>query len=42
VLYTSSALALGSASMASLLFGLAGFYLLRGRMAEDLRSGLAA
>jgi hypothetical protein len=41
VLYTSSALAMGSAAMASLLFGLAGFYLLRGRMTEDLRSGLA-
>jgi hypothetical protein len=40
VLYTSSALAMGSAAMAALLFGLAGFYLLRGRMAEDLRSGL--
>lgn len=39
VLYTSSSLALGSASMATLLVGLAGFYLLRGRMAEDLRSG---
>lgn len=41
VLYTSSALALGSAAMAGLLFGLAGFYLLRGRVAEDLRSGIA-
>lgn len=40
VLYTSSAIALGSASMATLLFGLAGFFLLRGRMAEDLRAGL--
>jgi len=40
VRYTSSAIALGSASQATLLFGLAGFYLLRGRMAEDLRSGL--
>ena len=40
VRYTSSALALGSAALASLLFGLAGFYLLRGRMAEDLRAGL--
>jgi len=38
--YTSSALALGSAAQASLLLGLAGFYLLRGRMAEDMRSGL--
>ena len=40
VRYTSSALALGSASMATLLFAIAGFYLLRGRMAEDQRSGL--
>lgn len=40
VRYTSSALALGSAAQASLLLGLAGFYLLRGRMAEDMRSGL--
>ncbi|HZX25817.1 MAG TPA: hypothetical protein VFF16_02020 [Telluria sp.] len=42
VLYTSSALAVGSASLASLLFGLAGFYLVRGRAAEDLRSGIGA
>jgi hypothetical protein len=40
VLYTSSALALGSASMAGVLFGLAGFYLVRGRAGEDLRSGI--
>lgn len=40
VRYTSSALALGSASQATLLFALAGFYLLRGRAGEDLRSGL--
>ncbi|WP_296946143.1 hypothetical protein [uncultured Massilia sp.] len=40
VVYTSSALALGSASLAALVFGLAGFFLLRGRMAEDLRAGL--
>jgi len=40
VLYTSSALALGSAVMASLLFSLAGFYLARGRTGEDLRSGI--
>lgn len=39
VLYSSSALALGSASLASFLFGLAGFYLARGRIAEDMRSG---
>lgn len=37
---TSSALALGSATMASLLFSLAGFYLARGRTGEDLRSGI--
>lgn len=42
VLYTSSALAVGSASLGSLLFGLAGFYLVRGRAAEDLRSGIGA
>ncbi|NHZ89246.1 hypothetical protein F2P45_09500 [Massilia sp. CCM 8733] len=40
VLYTSSALALGSAAMGALLFGLGGFYLVRGRMSEDLRSGI--
>ncbi|MFZ6656588.1 hypothetical protein [Undibacterium sp. TJN19] len=39
VLYTSSALALGSATLSGFLFGLAGFYLARGRIAEDLRSG---
>lgn len=39
VLYNSSALALGSASLAAILFGLGGFYLVRGRIAEDLRSG---
>lgn len=40
VRYTSSMLALGSAAQASLLFALAGFYLLRGRMLEDQRSGM--
>lgn len=39
VLYTSSALAVGSASLGCILFGLGGFYLLRGRIAEDIRSG---
>lgn len=39
VLYTSSALALGSAALGTLLFGLGGFYLVRGRMSEDMRSG---
>jgi hypothetical protein len=42
VLYTSATLALGSAAQATLLFALAGFYLLRGRMGEDLRSGAGA
>ena len=42
VLYTSATLALGSAALATLLFALAGFYLLRGRMGEDLRSGAGA
>lgn len=39
VLYTSSALAVGSASLACALFGLAGFFLVRGRITEDIRSG---
>lgn len=39
VLYTSSTLSLGSATLGGLLFGLGGFYLVRGRMAEDIRSG---
>jgi len=42
VLYTSSAMALGSAALVTLLLTLAGFYLLRGRVAEDLRSGAGA
>lgn len=42
VLYTSSALAIGSATMGTLLFSLAGFYLARGRTGEDLRSGMGA
>ena len=41
VRYTSAALALGTAGQTVLLFGLAGFYLLRGRAAQDLRSGIA-
>lgn len=40
VRYTSSALALGSATLAGLLFSLAGFYLARGRTGEDLRSSI--
>ncbi|MET0857656.1 MAG: hypothetical protein ABWY27_12955 [Telluria sp.] len=39
VLYTSSALALCSAALASMLFALGGFYLARGRIAEDIRTG---
>ncbi|MES2016253.1 MAG: hypothetical protein V4484_07125 [Pseudomonadota bacterium] len=39
VLYSSSALAIGSASLGTILFGLGGFYLVRGRVAEDIRSG---
>jgi hypothetical protein len=39
VIYTSSALAFGSATLTALLFGVIGFYLVRGRMAEDIRSG---
>jgi hypothetical protein len=39
VLYTSSTLALGSASLGGMLFSLAGFFLVRGRVGEDLRSG---
>ena len=42
VLYTSSALALASAALAAPLFGLGGFYLVRGRMSEDVRSGCGA
>ena len=42
VRYTSATLALGSAALSTLLFALAGFYLLRGRMGEDLRSGAGA
>ena len=42
VLYTSSALALSSAALGGLLFGLAGFYLVRGRVGEDLRTGIGS
>lgn len=42
VLYTSQALAFGSAHIAGLLLGLGGFFLLRGRTAEDLESGMGA
>lgn len=40
--YDSQALAFGTGLIASLLFGLAGFYLARGRSQEDLRCGTAA
>ena len=36
----SSALALGGAIFTSILIGLVGFYLVRGRMAEDFHSGI--
>ncbi len=39
VRYTSATLAFGSAALITLLFGLGGFYLIRGRIAEDVRSG---
>jgi len=42
VLYTSQALAFGSAHIAGMLLGLAGFFLLRGRAADDLQSGMGA
>jgi hypothetical protein len=40
VLNSSSAMAFGSASLASILLGLGSFYLTRGRMSEDLRCGV--
>ncbi|KQW42185.1 MULTISPECIES: hypothetical protein [unclassified Roseateles] len=42
VAYESEALAFATTLIASLLFGLAGFYLARGRSQEDLRTGTAA
>lgn len=42
VLYTSQALAFGSAHIAGMLLGLAGFFLVRGRVADDLQSGMGA
>lgn len=39
--YSSGTLAFGSAGMGALLLSLAGFYLCRGRVQEDLRSGVA-
>lgn len=41
VAYESQALAFATTLIASLLFGLAGFYLARGRSQEDLRTGTA-
>jgi len=40
--YTSTALAFGSAGLASLLLSIAGFYLVRGGMAEDMRCGVGS
>jgi hypothetical protein len=40
VLYTSSALAMGSASLLSFIMALIGFFLVRGRILEDIRSGI--
>ena len=42
VTYTSATMALGSAAFGAILFGLFGFYLVRGRIAEDIRSGTGA
>jgi hypothetical protein len=42
VLYTSQALAYGSGHILGLMLGLGGFFLLRGRVAEDLQSGMGA
>lgn len=42
IAYESQALAFATGLIASLLFGLAGFYLARGRSQEDLRCGTAA
>ena len=41
-LYTSQTLAFGSATLASLLLGMASFYLVRGRVAEEMQSGMGA
>lgn len=42
VLYTSSALALGSSTLLGFVLGLLGFYLVRGSMREDVRCGMSA
>ena len=41
VLYTSSALALASVTLFGMLFSLMGFYLVRGRISEDIRCGVS-
>lgn len=42
VLNTSTALAFGTASLAAIIFGLGSFYLTRGRVGEDMRSGVGS
>ncbi len=42
VLYTSAAMAMGSAAICGMLAGLGGFYLVRGRISEDIRSGIGS
>ena len=42
VLNTSTALAFGTASLAAIIFGLGSFYLARGRVSEDMRSGVGS
>jgi len=42
VFYSSNAMAFGSATFSSVLMGLGSFYLVRGRVSEDLRSGIAS
>jgi hypothetical protein len=42
VLNTSTALAFGTASLAAIIFGLGSFYLTRGRVSEDMRSGVGS
>lgn len=41
LLYNSEGLALGASLLGSVLFGIAGFYLVRGRVQEDVRYGAA-
>jgi hypothetical protein len=42
VLNTSTALAFGTATIAAIIFGLGSFYLTRGRVSEDMRSGVGS